>query len=196
MAFARRSQRGSYQSNRQVAWLIVGLGNPGAKYEGTRHNAGALVVQRIAADAGVQLSGKYDGLFGYSKIGDEDVALLVPLTYMNLSGRSVRPAMKACGIKPDRVLIVHDEADIPMGDVRQKFGGGLAGHNGLKSVTQELGTRDYARLRLGVGRPPEGDPRPLDAWVLTKFSDPAEADQLVSDGVREVERIVANGIEA
>lgn len=189
MAFRKRG----YESKREIAWLVVGLGNPGPKYRGTRHNAGAMVVDRIAESAGVRLQSRHDGLLGYTRIDDEDVALLVPLTYMNLSGRSVKPAMKACGLRPERVLVVHDEADLDLGDVRLKFGGGLAGHNGLKSIAAEIGSRDFARIRLGVGRPDPGDPRPLDAWVLSRFDDPADADSLVADGVRAVDAIIVGG---
>jgi PTH1 family peptidyl-tRNA hydrolase len=135
---------------------VVGLGNPGADYAGTRHNAGADVVALLAERHGGTLKrGKERALVGEVRIGEHRVALAFPQTYMNLSGESVAPLVRRHGIEdPHRVVIVHDELDLPVGRVKVKVGGGLAGHNGLRSIKSHLGTDDFVRVRIGVGRPP------------------------------------------
>lgn len=159
--------------------LIVGLGNPGKQYENTRHNVGWMVVDAIAETHGFAgWSSKFKGLVSKGKINGADVVLLKPQTYMNLSGESVRPAMDFYKAKPGSVLVVHDELDIAFGALRAKVGGGDAGHNGLKSITQHLGTADYARVRFGIGRPERKDM--VSDYVLHPFS---KAERAVVDEV-------------
>ncbi len=136
--------------------LIVGLGNPGSKYEQTRHNIGSMALDRLAAELGCSFDrARFDAQTAEARIGDEQVLLLKPVTFMNLSGRSVGPAVSFFKLTPSDVMVVHDELDLPPGAVRFKLGGGSAGHNGLKSVTQYVGA-DYVRLRLGIGKAPPG----------------------------------------
>lgn len=159
--------------------LIVGLGNPGKQYENTRHNVGWMVVDAIAAAHGFPAWGaKFKGMASKGKIDGEDVVLLKPLTYMNLSGESVRPALDFYKGKPGGVVVVHDELDIAFGALRAKIGGGDAGHNGLKSITQHLGTPDYARVRFGIGRPERKDM--VSDYVLHPFG---KAERAVVDEV-------------
>jgi PTH1 family peptidyl-tRNA hydrolase len=134
--------------------LITGLGNPGVEYATTRHNAGFMVVEAVRQAFGLPAwSNKFKGLVSKGKIGPHDVVLLMPQTYMNLSGESVQPALAFYKLPPANLLVVHDEIDIPVGEMKYKVGGGDAGHNGLKSITKMLGSPNYARLRMGVGRP-------------------------------------------
>jgi PTH1 family peptidyl-tRNA hydrolase len=160
--------------------LIVGLGNPGAKYARTRHNFGFLLADRLAAHWAGEPGGACEsrGVRAKAEVWDvgEDYGarrwlLVKPQTFMNLSGQSVGELCRKNGIAPERVLVLHDELDLPLGAARFKFSGGLAGHNGLKSVAAHLGTRDFARLRLGIGRP-EG-PEDMADYVLRTFP-PAE----------------------
>jgi len=136
--------------------LVVGLGNPGKEYERTRHNAGFWLVERFATANGVALrkDGKFQALVG--RLDPAGAWLLLPQTFMNGSGRAVQMLAGFFKIKPEEVLVVHDELDFPPGVARLKQGGGIAGHNGLKDISQRLGTHDYWRLRIGVGRPPAG----------------------------------------
>lgn len=135
--------------------LVVGLGNPGKEYERTRHNAGFWLVERFAQANGVVLrkDPKFKALVGKHRDGGW---LLLPQSFMNLSGQPVQMLAGFFRIKPEEVLVVHDELDFPPGTVRLKQGGGIAGHNGLKDISQRLATHDYWRLRLGVGKPPAG----------------------------------------
>jgi PTH1 family peptidyl-tRNA hydrolase len=136
--------------------LVVGLGNPGKEYERTRHNAGFWLVERFATANGVALrkDGKFQALVG--RLDPAGAWLVLPQTFMNASGRPVQMLAGFFKIKPDEVLVVHDELDFPPGVARLKQGGGIAGHNGLKDISQRLGTHEYWRLRIGVGRPPAG----------------------------------------
>ncbi len=178
----------------RIDWLIVGLGNPGSRYAGTRHNVGFEVVSDLAARWGLpKAKGKYAGLVteGRAGMGGSHVAVLLPQTYMNDAGRSVGPARGAYRIELDRLLVVHDEIDLPFGEVRTRVGGGLAGHNGLRSIAREVGGRDFARVRLGVGRPDSTDPDVVAGYVLARFGEPAsEVRELVARGRDAVERIV------
>lgn len=157
-------------------WLIVGLGNPGSRYAGTRHNIGFDVGEALIErwDLG-RPKKKYQGLLaeGRAGVGGPRVAVLLPQTYMNEAGRSVGPARGAFKVGLDRVLVLHDEIDLPFGDIRARLGGGLAGHNGLKSLKAHLGGADFARVRIGVGRPDSTDPEIVASWVLGRFSEPA-----------------------
>ncbi|WP_417063206.1 aminoacyl-tRNA hydrolase [Ellagibacter isourolithinifaciens] len=136
-------------------FLIVGLGNPGEEYEHTRHNAGFDTVDRIASEIGVRYwKNECGALTGKGAYHDIDVVLAKPQSYMNTSGGPVKQLMNAYGVSPDRLVVIHDELDIDPGTIRVKFGGGHAGHNGLRSICDKLGTRDWFRVRCGIGRPP------------------------------------------
>jgi PTH1 family peptidyl-tRNA hydrolase len=158
-------------------WLLVGLGNPGAQYERTRHNIGFEVARLLAERWQLpRLKEKYRGLLteGRTRPGGPRVAVLLPQTYMNDAGRSVGPARGAFGVPLERVLVIHDEIDLPFGEIRVRVGGGLAGHNGLKSLRDGLGSADFARVRAGVGRPDTTDPDLVAAYVLSRFREPHE----------------------
>jgi peptidyl-tRNA hydrolase, PTH1 family len=149
--------------------LICGLGNPGAEHAGDRHNAGYLVLERLASRAGISLDmAKFDGRLGAGRLGAERVLLLKPETYMNLSGQSVGAAARFYKVAPAQVLVVHDELDLPFGRLQLKSGGGTAGHNGLRSILSGLGEEGFARLRVGVGKP-EGKQKVV-GHVLSGFS--------------------------
>jgi PTH1 family peptidyl-tRNA hydrolase len=144
--------------------LIVGLGNPGAEYAETRHNAGFWLCERLARELGVSLGreARFHGIAGQARA--EQVWLLLPQTFMNRSGQAVRALTQFYRIEPAEMLVVHDELDLPPGQMRLKFGGGLGGHNGLKDITSHLGTQDYWRLRVGIGHP--GDHNEVVKYVL------------------------------
>ena len=136
-------------------FLIVGLGNPGEEYEHTRHNAGFDTVDKIAAEIGVRYwKNECGALTGKGAYRDIDVVLAKPQSYMNTSGGPVKQLMNAYGVSPDHLVVIHDELDIDPGTIRVKLGGGHAGHNGLRSICDKLGTRDWFRVRCGIGRPP------------------------------------------
>lgn len=148
--------------------LIAGLGNPGSRYAATRHNVGVMVVERLAAGAGIALKRQgYQGIYGVGRLAGREVVLLLPQTFMNLSGASVSSACKSLGIPPGDLIVVHDEIDLPFGTLRLKVGGGHGGHNGLRSICGTLGTADFVRLRVGVGRPPVGED--VAGYVLNPF---------------------------
>lgn len=148
--------------------LIVGLGNPGPKYLWTRHNAGFIVLDRFAHLAGIAVSKKsFSGLYGEGDFKGQRILLLKPQTFMNLSGRSVADALRFHKLEPADLLIIHDELDIPFGQIKFKENGGHGGHNGLRSLHQLLGGGNYPRLRVGIGRPLHGD---MADYVLTNFA--------------------------
>jgi PTH1 family peptidyl-tRNA hydrolase len=155
-------------------WLVVGLGNPGPEYARTRHNVGFMTVERLLdrwnAPAPKE---KFSGVWSRAAVGAEEVVLLCPLTYMNLSGESAQKAMAFFKIPVSKVVVIHDEMDVPFGEVRVKVGGGAAGHNGLKSMIQHAGA-DFVRVRIGIGRPARGT---QESWVLGAF-DPVSSAQL------------------
>jgi peptidyl-tRNA hydrolase, PTH1 family len=172
------------RSDGPIDWLIVGLGNPGAEYDGTRHNIGFEVANRLADrwELG-KPKVKYSGLLrqGRAGIGGPRVAILLPQTFMNDAGRSVGPARGAAKLDLDRLLVIHDEIDLPFGEIRTRLGGGLAGHNGLKSVRQAVGSPDFQRVRIGVGRPPTTDPDRVASYVLSRFREPRSEVELVAE---------------
>jgi PTH1 family peptidyl-tRNA hydrolase len=183
-----------------VDWLIVGLGNPGAEYTGTPHNVGFEVAERLRQrwDLG-KPKARYRGLFseGRAGPGGPRVGILMPQTYMNDAGRSVGPARGELRVELDRVLVLHDEIDLPFGDIRVRLGGGLAGHNGLKSLKAALGSADFHRVRIGVGRPPTTDPDRVAAYVLGKFRQPRdEVQALIDDAADAAERVLDPGVPA
>ena len=149
--------------------LIVGLGNPGSKYQWTRHNAGFMVLDRLSDIAGISVARKkFSGFYGEGDWQGDHLLLLKPLTFMNLSGRSVVEALRFHKLHLKDVVVIHDDLDIPFGKVKFKEGGGHAGHNGLRSLVAELGSGDFTRVRVGIGRPSRGD---VVDYVLNRFTD-------------------------
>jgi peptidyl-tRNA hydrolase, PTH1 family len=177
--------------------LVVGLGNPGSEYEGTRHNVGAEVVQLLADRHGAKLrKSKERAVVDEVVVGGRRLALAIPLTYMNLSGEAVAPLVRRHGIDdPHRLVIVHDELDLPVGRLKVKLGGGLAGNNGLKSVKAHLHTDDFARVRIGIGKPP-GRAEGVD-HVLKRPGkrDRTELDIVVAEAADAVEVILSDGVD-
>ena len=175
-------------------FLIVGLGNPGSKYAGTRHNVGFEVANELAARWQLPPARKaFGGLLteGRTGPGGPRVAVLLPQTYMNESGRAAGPARGQYGVPLERVIAIHDEIDLPFGQIQARKGGGLAGHNGLKSLRQGLGSADFTRIRVGVGRPDSTDPEIVSRHVLSRFDEPAaEVRALIERAVEETERLV------
>jgi PTH1 family peptidyl-tRNA hydrolase len=182
-----------------VDWLLVGLGNPGSEYERTRHNVGFEIARELISRWDLpKPKSKYRGLLTAGRIGPGEprVAVLLPQTYMNDAGKSVSPARGALQVPLDHVLVLHDEIDLPFGDIRVRVGGGLAGHNGLKAIKQGLGSADFARVRAGVGRPPTTDPDRVAAYVLGRFREPeAEVRDLVQRAADAAEDTVRGGDE-
>jgi PTH1 family peptidyl-tRNA hydrolase len=175
-------------------WLIVGLGNPGSEYQGTRHNVGFEVARRLIDRWGLSRpKSKYRGLLtdGRAGPGGPRVAVLLPQTFMNEAGRSVGPARGALKVPLDHVLVLHDEIDLPFGRIQPRAGGGVAGHNGLKSVRAGLGSADFNRIRVGVGRPPTTDPDRVAAYVLGRFRESKdEVEDLIAQAADAAERFV------
>ncbi len=176
--------------------LVAGLGNPGPEYARTRHNVGWMVVDELARRHGGTWKGKFNGQVAEVRIDGHKIALLKPETYMNDSGRSIKAALQFFKLEPDAVLVVHDEGDFDLGRLQARMGGGLGGHNGLRSIAQHLGTPDFLRLRVGVGRPDRGDPRPLADFVLSNFRPEDDAERLVRAAADAVETLDAEGLEA
>jgi PTH1 family peptidyl-tRNA hydrolase len=180
----------------RVDWLVVGLGNPGDRYARTRHNVGYEVAALAAERWGLPKAKKrYAGLYtdGRTGPGGPRVGVLLPQTYMNESGRSVSPARGETGVPLDRVIVVHDEIDLPFGRIESRIGGGLAGHNGLKSLKEGLGSADFRRVRVGVGRPDSTDPEIVSAHVLGRFREPQdEVRDLVERAADELDRVVTS----
>jgi PTH1 family peptidyl-tRNA hydrolase len=175
---------------------VVGLANPGAEYDGTRHNVGAEVVERLAERHGAKLrKGKERARVDEVTVGGRRLALAIPLTYMNLSGGPVTALAQFYKVPPDQIVAVHDELDLPYGQVRAKIGGGEGGHNGLRSMSRSLSTKDYARVRFGIGRPP-GRQDPAD-YVLSDFSaaERKELEFLVDRAADVTEAVVVRGVE-
>lgn len=174
--------------------LIVGLGNPGPKYLWTRHNAGFIVLDRFAHLTGIPVSKKnFSGLYGEGTFKGERLLLLKPQTFMNLSGRSVAEALRFHKLELTDLLIIHDELDIPFGQIKLKEDGGHGGHNGLRSLHQLLGSGNYPRLRIGIGRPAHGD---MADYVLTNFgkNEMTGLPQLVDGVVDALEMFITEGL--
>ena len=192
MAFGRKKSR--YEPSHDVRWLVVGLGNPGREYQDTPHNVGFQVADALRERWDLpKPRKKFAGELteGRTGPGGSRVALLKPQTYMNEAGRSVGPARGSYRLELDRVLVIHDEIDLPFGDIRVRLGGGLAGHNGLKSLRRELGGADFHRVRVGVGRPDSTDPDIVAAYVLGKWRQPAADVRDVVERARDAaERVV------
>jgi peptidyl-tRNA hydrolase, PTH1 family len=187
----RRGDRGS-----SLDLLVVGLGNPGREYERHRHNVGFMVADELARRHAGSWRGKFSGRLAEIRIDDHRVGVLKPETYMNESGRSVSAAARFFKLEPDAILVVHDESDLEPGRLQARRGGGLAGHNGLRSVAGSLGTPEFLRLRVGVGRPGRGDRRPLADFVLSDFEPHEDAEGIVARAADAVEALDAEGLEA
>jgi peptidyl-tRNA hydrolase, PTH1 family len=178
-----------------LSHLVVGLGNPGARYRDTRHNLGRRAVELIADELGGSWRSRWNGRVSELRDSDERLALLVPETFMNESGRSVAPALRFYKLPPERLVVVHDELDLELGDVRAKQGGGLAGHNGLRSLAEAIGTQDFLRVRIGIGRPERGDRRPVADWVLQPFPPGTDVERLVRDGADCALSVLRDGVD-
>jgi peptidyl-tRNA hydrolase, PTH1 family len=190
VSLLRRSRESSF------AYLVVGLGNPGPRYRDTRHNLGRKAVERVAEQLGGSWRSRWSGLSSEVRDGDKRLVLLVPETFMNDSGRSVAPALRFTKLPAERLVVVHDELDLELGDVRAKRGGGLAGHNGLRSLADALGTQDFLRVRIGIGRPERGDQRPVADWVLQPPPPGTDVERLVRDGADCTLAVVRDGVDA
>src|SRR5215210_7483915 len=186
----RRGERAS-----SLDLLVVGLGNPGREYATHRHNVGAMVVDELARRHGASWRAKFNGQLADVRLDGHRVALLKPATYMNESGRSVAAAARFFKVEPDAILVVHDEIDFEPGRLQARHGGGLAGHNGLRSIASHLGTREFMRLRVGVGRPGRGDRRTPADYVLSDFEPEDERDALVARAADAIETLDAEGLE-
>jgi peptidyl-tRNA hydrolase, PTH1 family len=186
----RRGERAS-----TLDLLVAGLGNPGREYERTRHNAGWMVMDELARRHGGSFRSKFSGQLSETRVDDLKLALLKPETYMNVSGQSIGAARKFFKVDPADVLIVHDDVDLEPGRLQAKFGGGLAGHNGLRSIAQALGTNDFLRLRIGVGRPGRGDRRGVADYVLGGFEPEVDLEELIGRSADAVETMACDGLE-
>jgi PTH1 family peptidyl-tRNA hydrolase len=175
--------------------LVAGLGNPGREHARNRHNVGWMVVDELVRRHGGSFRSKFSGRLAEVRLDGERVALLKPETYMNDSGRSVGAAARFFKASGPSLLVVHDEVDLEEGRLQARFGGGLAGHNGLRSVAGALGTPEFLRLRVGVGRPGRGDRRSVSDYVLADFDPEAEVDALVGRAADAVEAIASDGLE-
>jgi peptidyl-tRNA hydrolase, PTH1 family len=175
--------------------LVVGLGNPGRDYARHRHNVGWMVVDELARRHGGSWKSKFSGRIADIRVDGHRVGLLKPETFMNESGRSVAAAARFYKVDPDAVLVVHDEIDLEHGRLQARRGGGLAGHNGLRSVAAHLRTPEFLRLRVGVGRPGRCDPRSPADYVLSDFEPEDDAEALVARAADAVETLDAEGLE-
>ena len=176
-------------------FLVAGLGNPGPEHARDRHNIGWMVVDELARRHDGSFRSKFRGRLGDVRVGEARLALLKPETYMNESGASIQAAAAFFKIAPEDVLVVHDEGDFDLARLELKVGGGLAGHNGLRSIAQRLGSQEFLRLRIGVGRPGRGDPRPVADYVLSGFAAEDDAEEIISRAADAVECVVAEGLE-
>src|SRR5919109_2469731 len=180
----RRGERAS-----TLDLLVAGLGNPGREYARHRHNVGFMVCDELARRQAASFRSKFSGELAELRL-DGRLALLKPQTYMNESGRSVGAAARFFKVEPERLLVVHDEVDLEFGRLQARLGGGLAGHNGLRSLAAALGTPDFMRLRVGVGRPGRGDPRDVADYVLSEFEPEEDAETVVARAADAVEAVV------
>jgi peptidyl-tRNA hydrolase, PTH1 family len=174
--------------------LVVGLGNPGREHEHDRHNVGWTVVDEIALRHGGSFRSKFSGRLAELRVGDARVALLKPETYMNDSGRSLAAARSFFKAPVEQVLVVHDDVDLETGRLQARAGGGLAGHNGLRSIAKALGSQEFLRLRIGVGRPGRGDRRDVADYVLSRFEPEEGAETIVAHAADAVETLIEDGL--
>ena len=191
MRFRRRGESAS-----TLDLLVAGLGNPGRERARDRHNAGWMVVDELARRRGASFRSKFSGRLAETRLEEARIALLEPETYMNESGRSIAAAARFFKVSPEHVLVVHDDVDLEVGRLQARLGGGLAGHNGLRSIATALGTQDFLRLRIGVGRPARGDRRPVADYVLSPFEPADDVEAIVASAADAVECLVSDGLEA
>jgi PTH1 family peptidyl-tRNA hydrolase len=189
-----RGSAGDVRRASTLDLLVAGLGNPGRAHEHERHNAGWMVVDELARRHGAGWRSKFSGRLAETRLDGSRIALLKPETYMNESGRSIAAAARFFKIEPARLLVVHDDVDLHVGRLQARLGGGLAGHNGLRSIAQALGTQDFLRLRIGVGRPGRGDPGDVADYVLSPFEQDEDADGVVTRSADAVETILRDGL--
>lgn len=176
--------------------LIAGLGNPGAKYDGTRHNIGFMVAERLAQKHGIALKKKgHQGVYGVGRIAGQEVTILLPQTYMNLSGASVGSACKSLGVLPGDLIVVHDDIDLSFGVLKIKAGGGHGGHNGIRSIREVLGSGDFVRVKVGVGRPVAGGD--VAGHVLRPFAaeERNQLDNVLANSAGAVEALLSGGLQ-
>jgi peptidyl-tRNA hydrolase, PTH1 family len=190
----RRSRADEPESSLDL--LVVGLGNPGREYEHHRHNVGRMVIEELGRRHGASFRSKFSGRLAEVRLNGARVALLAPETYMNDSGSSVGGTVRFFKVPLDSLLVVHDEGDFDLGRLQARLGGGLAGHNGLRSIARQLGSQEFQRLRIGVGRPGRGDQRDLAAYVLSDFEPQDDAEAIVRRAADAVESLVRDGLEA
>ena len=190
MKFFRRGETAS-----TLDLLVVGLGNPGREHARDRHNVGWMVADELARRHAGSYRSKFSGQLAEIRVDGAKLALLKPETYMNLSGQSVGAAARFFKVELDRILAVHDEVDLEPARLQARLGGGLAGHNGLRSLRQTLGSAEFLRLRVGVGRPGRGDRRPVADYVLSPFEPDEDPEALVARAADAVESLVRDGLE-
>jgi PTH1 family peptidyl-tRNA hydrolase len=183
------------EGDASVELLVAGLGNPGPEHVRDRHNVGWMVVDELARRHGGSFKGKFRGRIADVRVDGARLALLKPETYMNESGTSIQSAASFYKLSPDQVLVVHDDVDLETARLQARLGGGLAGHNGLRSIAGRLGSQDFLRLRIGVGRPERGDRRPVADYVLSPFAPEDDVEAIVGRAADAVERLVADGLD-
>jgi PTH1 family peptidyl-tRNA hydrolase len=175
--------------------LVVGLGNPGREHGRDRHNVGWMVVDELARRHEGSFRSKFSGRLAEIRLDGLRLALLKPETYMNLSGSSLGAAARFYKAPLEAIAVVHDDVDLEHGRLQVRLGGGLAGHNGLRSIKQAFGSADFLRARVGVGRPGRGDPRPVADYVLSPFAPEDDADALVARAANAVETLARDGLD-
>ena len=175
--------------------LVVGLGNPGREHARDRHNAGWMVADELAGRHGGSFRSKFSGQLAEIRLDELRLGLLKPETYMNLSGSSLGAAARFYKVPLDSIVVVHDDVDLEAGRLQVRLGGGLAGHNGLRSIRQAFGSADFLRTRVGVGRPGRGDRRPVSDYVLSPFAPEDDADALVARAADAVETLARHGLD-
>ncbi len=190
MRLLRRGERAS-----SLDLLVAGLGNPGREYANDRHNVGFMVCDELARRHAASFRSKFSAELAELRIDGRRVALLKPQTFMNDSGRAVAPAARFFKVDPASLLVVHDDVDLEPGRLQARRGGGLAGHNGLRSIAAQLGTQEFTRLRVGVGRPERGDRRPVADFVLSPFPPDVDSETLVARAADAVESLLEHGLE-
>ena len=191
MRLFRRGEGGA-----SVDLLVAGLGNPGPEHANDRHNVGWMVVDELARRHEGSFKGKFRGRLADVRLGEAKLALLKPETYMNESGASIQAAAAFYKTPLDQLLVVHDDVDLETARLQARLGGGLAGHNGLRSIASTLGTQEFLRLRIGVGRPGRGDRRPVADYVLSEFEPEIDVEALVSRAADAVDAIAREGLDA
>lgn len=175
--------------------LVVGLGNPGREHAADRHNVGWLVVDELARRHGGSFRSKFSGQLAEVRLDERRIGLLKPETYMNDSGRSLAAAARFFKVPVEAIAAVHDDVDLDSGRLQVRLGGGLAGHNGLRSIAKALSSQEFLRIRVGVGRPGRGDRRPVADYVLSRFAPEDDAEALVTRAADAVESLAVDGLE-